>query len=686
MGLKKWIKKATGAIVGAVAAPLVGASAVVGAIAGVLISNHSSSSSNSNTGSVSTVVNDTNVYIPSMEITFEGNLFKPNTRLYLFFDGKDISSYVTPEGSSMGAPLTTDSTGKVQGKFQIPNTSTLRFIQGKKEVKFTDSPKNSTDETTYSTAYFTYSGDQDKTEFQDAGGVQGSGTSADPLVQTFMVLDTGGIYLNSLNLYFLAKDQKYPILFQIREVQEDTVLNTYLANSNYVLQPNQVNVSATGAVATSINLPAPVFLQEGKEYAIYLWTNAPATYTLATCVYGETNSYNQLSTKDPRIGSLMKYLGSNAWLRDSSRGIKFNLNKCAFDTTTGYTLALDNAKLGTKVLPNNSISTTNGTRNITVKDENHSFNIGDYVRISGLPANTNYGGINSDYINGTHKVTAVTYNTYVFDNVIIDGTETPIPSTANASLQFGTNVLGDICYQYDTLMLNNNEVMLTNTKLTYMFKGLSGQSLDGTETPNVFDSEFTEITNKNDYNTAKVKKINSGYNETTMNPSSDSSLQVDITFKTNNENITPVIDVANTNAILVENVINNQSTDELTESGAGIARYVTKDVSLSSQSNGLQVRFSGNLQGNSSVKVYYKILPISSTDTLDSQSWVEMTIDKPVSNSNNATTFSNYVYTVYDLPLFKAFKTKVLMLSSDSTKPPFIREYRAIAFQSTDNE
>ena len=36
---------------------------------------------------------------------------KPLTRIYPFFDGIDISTYVTPTGSSAGAALTTDATG-----------------------------------------------------------------------------------------------------------------------------------------------------------------------------------------------------------------------------------------------------------------------------------------------------------------------------------------------------------------------------------------------------------------------------------------------------------------------------------------------------------------------------------------------------------------------------------------------
>ena len=690
--LKKQVKKVskalkkTSTIVGAAVGVMTGIGVVAG-IAGSLLLNKSSSSSNTNTGTTTAINNDTNIYIPAIVISFEGHLFKPNTRLYTFFDGRDVSQYIKPDGGSLGDPLITSASGYIKGEFHLPNNSSMRFTQGRKDLKFTDSQKNDGNETTYAYSTFTYSGSEDNTSAQDIGGTQSTESKADPLVQSFMVLDKGGIYLKAIDLYFISKDNIDPVLFQIREVNDDTVSDWYLTNSNFILNPSDINISNDGSVATTVNLYSPVYLQEGKEYAIYMVTNAPATYTLATCVYGDTNSYNQLSTKDPRIGGIMKNLGASAWLKDTTKGIKFVLYKCAFDTTQKYTLALDNESLNPHLLGTNCLSTTINTNIITVKDPEHGFNVGDYVTISGLPDDTVYGGINSDYINGIHKIIEVTNDTYSFDSIMSGGSETPIPTDATSSVIFGVNVSTDTSYQYDTLLLNNNEILLSNTKLEYEFKSLSGRSLDGSETPNIFDTTFSEITNKVEYNTSKVKKINSSYNEANLNPGGDKSLQVNIAFSTNNENISPVIDLTNTNAVLVENVINNRDENEIEDTElAGIARYITKDVSLSTQSNGVQVRFSANIQGNANVKVYYKTLPITSTGSLADESWVEMNLDRDVSKASNDSTYNDYVYTTYNIPLFKAFKTKVLMISNDSTKPPLIKEYRAIAFQSIDNE
>lgn len=639
-----------------------------------------------NTGTVQTVVNDTNVYIPEMDIKFTGSLFKPNTRLYVFFDGKDVTSYVRPNwtgNENLGDPLYSDASGYIKGLFHVPNNSTIKFVAGKKELKFTDSSKNDSSETTHGTVYFTYSGSEDKTNSQDTGGSQISDVSVDPIVQSFIVNERGGMYLDSLNLYFQTKDVTNPVVLQIREIVEDVVSNTYLADSNVVITPDMIFADISGNTPTSVKLINPVFLQEGREYGIYLISNAPKTYGLAACVYGNTNTVNQLSTRDPRIGSLMKSLGSNVWLRDDTKGLKFDLYKCKFDTSRSYILSLENVDLGTRALTPNSVSTEAGFNRITIKDPKHGFNVGDFVTVSGLPANTLFGGINSNYINGIHRIDSITWNTYTFSTVINNNSEIDIPNTATESVSFGNSVVTDYSYQYDNILINNSQILLSDTSLNYTFKSLSGKSLDGSEVPNVFDAEYTEITNKVDYLLSKVKKISSPYNERNLNPGSAKSLQIQVQFQTSNENISPAIDKKNTNIAILENVINNQSADELTsDNGKGIARYITKDINLSEQSNGVQVRFYGNIQGTSEVKVYYKVLPVDSTAALSDQPWVEMDLDKAVQKSANNTIFNEYSYTVFTDNMFKAFKTKVLMLASDSTKPPLIRNYKAIAFQN----
>ena len=59
-------------------------------------------------------------FMRSRAVVFIATRLKPNTRVYPFFDGEDISANVTPLQGSLGGALTTDSDGRVEGNFLIP--------------------------------------------------------------------------------------------------------------------------------------------------------------------------------------------------------------------------------------------------------------------------------------------------------------------------------------------------------------------------------------------------------------------------------------------------------------------------------------------------------------------------------------------------------------------------------------
>ena len=91
--------------------------------------------------------------VRSRSITFTGENFKPNTRLYSFFNKTDVTSYVTPASTDYTtvdtpiaeSPLVTTATGKVEGTFLIPDPNVdgnPRFNTGDIEFRLTSSDHN----------------------------------------------------------------------------------------------------------------------------------------------------------------------------------------------------------------------------------------------------------------------------------------------------------------------------------------------------------------------------------------------------------------------------------------------------------------------------------------------------------------------------------------------------------------
>ena len=99
----------------------------------------------------SSVVNtDAIPFMRSRVVNVTGRGFKPNARLYTFFDGVDVTAYVTPTNSSFsgtaaeGSNLVSDSNGDVYCRFRVPNDNSIRFRSGSRRLRLSDNPTNQT--------------------------------------------------------------------------------------------------------------------------------------------------------------------------------------------------------------------------------------------------------------------------------------------------------------------------------------------------------------------------------------------------------------------------------------------------------------------------------------------------------------------------------------------------------------
>ena len=122
-------------------------------------------------------------FMRSRKISFDAELLKPETKLYAFFGGINITAYCkqsvyssgtshvtadfsefsdlgsidTYEGDtsfSGGGALVSDSTGRCVGQYIIPRNEVLKFRTGVKDFKLTDSNTNSADADTHASATF----------------------------------------------------------------------------------------------------------------------------------------------------------------------------------------------------------------------------------------------------------------------------------------------------------------------------------------------------------------------------------------------------------------------------------------------------------------------------------------------------------------------------------------------------
>jgi hypothetical protein len=249
------------------------------------------------------VSTDTALSMRANDVVVTGENFKPNTRYYIFFDGIDVNTYMTPTvaaygiggGTTQGTGLRTDTLGKISATFSIPNTAELNFSTGTKTLKITDSSTNSDDALSKGLAQYEASGTITNIEWDVVATRNGRKIEniltdetlrtevnveeevfgyVDPLAQSFIVDTKGGIFATSVEFYFGSVDTALPVTVQLRHMDNGFPTQKILPFGEKTLYPADVNTSADASSSTKFSFPSPVFLDAGKEYCIVLMSNS----------------------------------------------------------------------------------------------------------------------------------------------------------------------------------------------------------------------------------------------------------------------------------------------------------------------------------------------------------------------------------------------------------------------------
>ena len=166
-------------------------------------------------------------------------------------------------------------------------------------------------------------------------------------------------------------------------------------------------------------------------------------------------------------------------------------------------------------------------------------------------------------------------------------------------------------------------------------------------------------------------------------------------MKSNNEDISPFIDLTRLNVILHSNLVDRPVTDFESNSIVRIpgldphhAVYETKKIDLEFPSNGLFIKFDGHRDEEAEIKVLFKLFRNDSSN--DGQVYTPFNLngssDKFVKPNIKNNAFSEYKFTADNLPQFNGFMIKVIMTSTNQAKPPRIKNFRSIALRTFQGE
>jgi hypothetical protein len=337
-------------------------------------------------------------FVRPRTITGVGECFRPNTRLYAFFDGTDVSSFITPASASFtnlttniveGNALISDIQGKVEFSFRIPEyrfagqQSIPKFKTGDVDFRLTsdDENKKSPAPSTVGQTIYTAKGivnteqqtihatrnariiQETVTQTQTVTNQSTQLTRHDPLAQTFLVSEKGGCFISSVDLFFSKKDNNLPVWVELREVINGYPGPTLIPFGRKVLNPNDINLDATtGNTATNFKFDSPVYLKEGIEYCLVVMTNS-LDYKVWIAGLGEVDvsGSNRIISTQPHLGSFFKSQNNTTWSPVQSEDLKFTMKKCNFTSGSG-TVTLQNDNIGDEVTAEDGSTTVYGQK------------------------------------------------------------------------------------------------------------------------------------------------------------------------------------------------------------------------------------------------------------------------------------------------------------------------------------
>ena len=167
----------------------------------------------------------------------------------------------------------------------------------------------------------------------------------DPLAQSFISDEEGGVFLTSVEVYFKTRDANIPVSMQVRTMENGYPTTNILPFSDVTLEPSVIQLSETGAVATKFTFKAPVYIPQSIEHCFVLLSDSNE-YTIWISRMGEIDiSGDRTISEQPYAGVLFKSQNASTWTADQYEDLKFKVNRAEFDTSVLSTVTLNNAPL-----------------------------------------------------------------------------------------------------------------------------------------------------------------------------------------------------------------------------------------------------------------------------------------------------------------------------------------------------
>ena len=684
-------------------------------------------------------------FMRSRKVFFRAQGLRPRTRYFPYLGKRAIDDFTknestyqtfatrTDDNSNLflnatahpdgAANLTSDSAGELIGSFIVPNTASNKFRSGLQEFKLLDiSGGNDNDAISQARAAYRSQGTLeitqdtvrstriiDRTVFVQAPEPPGGGGDdggrpdpADPLAQTFHIsaIDhSNGLFITKVRIYFETKDAAVPVQVQLRPVENGIPVGYPIPGAVRFLPPASVNIPSDltdidniRSNGTDFEFDEPIYLSPGREYAIVIMAESTSYRVHVARTYefiiGSTEAR---VAKQPTLGSLFMSQNGFTWTPDQDRDLMFQIYRADFSASG--TAKFTNADNIRELLPIPSVLTDSGGTECHVFMDAHGFAKNDKVFVSGVVDGDVTGAFaDADRILGSRTITKVDHTGFTF----------AADSNASASLFVGgSNMVVTRNMMYDQFHpIVQTMLPSAGTTIAASAKLVNGSSYAGTRNTGPTYAKASTYSNiaLGEPNTLAAPNVVLNDSNIGVHSVSGASFDMQLSLATDDTKVSPVIDLQRSTVLLTENIIDKQDNSStsgfnvpiefINETdavlGSHAAKHVTVPVVLEEPAVGIKIMFGANRPGSAGFKVFFKTG--TADDNLDDFAYTEIAESTSNPGDENSSVFREYEYLaggqVGNLDSFTQYQVKVVMTSTNSSKIPTIKDFRAIALVS----
>ena len=316
-----------------------------------------------------------------------------------------------------------------------------------------------------------------------------------------------------------------------------------------------------------------------------------------------------------------------------------------------------------------------------------------------------FKGVSLREINKEHSFADVT-NT-ITEKIGLDHYFLKVGSTksfTSHSLGGGLNARASQNIQFESMVPNLSHILPNDTTINASARTTSGTSISGSET-SFQDRGYQPVSLTGLTEFANPRIIASRVNEVDKLSSlpGAKSFTLDVTISSTNEDVSPVIDVFDSNITIKSNKVNSPITNYTTDRRSNTLledphtfSYVTSVIELENPASSLKVILAAFKPGTSDIRVLYRLRRADGSDVdkvfelmpgfnnIDINGKVidgknnDGRSDRQISNSV-AGQFLEHQFTANSLPQFSGYQIKVEVISTNQAQSPSIRDFRVIA-------